>query len=142
MEVRIATIDDISDLFELNALFENDTTLELMKASLIENDNEVVCIAHVNGVAAGYCCGLIIKSMCYSSIRVDIESLYVKDDYRGQGIGEALVKCLEEDVYARGIYHLHIITHSTNTKAQSLYEKLGYSKTGEIMLDKTLNRIE
>ena len=29
MEVRIATIDDIDDLFELNVCFENDITFEL-----------------------------------------------------------------------------------------------------------------
>ena len=54
-----------------------------MKKSLIENDREVVCIAFVDGITAGYCSGLIVKSMCYSENRADIESLYVKEEFRG-----------------------------------------------------------
>lgn len=139
MEVRIAKIDDVNELFELNASFENTTTLELMKQSLSENDNEIVCIATVDGKAVGYACGLIVKSMCYSRARADIETVYVKEKYRGQGIGKALIKCLENQLISLGIFHFHIITDSDNTKAQSLYTKIGYSKTGEILLDKSID---
>jgi len=78
--------------------------------------------------------------MCYSDNHADIEALYVKDEYRGKGVGKALLKYLENELIARGIYHIHIITHATNTAAQSLYESSGYAKTGEILLDKTLER--
>ena len=137
MEVRIATVDDAEGLFGLNELFENDTTIGLLKKSLIENGREVVCIAYVGGVPAGYCSGLIVRSMCYAECRGDIEALFVREEYRRQGVGRALLKCLEKALAAYGVAHYHINTHAENKNAQSLYRELGYIKTGEILMEKT-----
>jgi len=76
--------------------------------------------------------------MCYAQSRSDIESLYVRDEYRKQGVGEALMSCLEEALAARGIRHFHIVTHKDNEGSQALYAKLGYAAVGEVLLDKTL----
>ena len=46
MEIRIANLKNES-------LFENITTLDQIRRSLIENDSEVVCIAHVDSLAVG-----------------------------------------------------------------------------------------
>ena len=136
MDTRIATVDDANELFELNTLFENTTTIENIRKSLEENNAEIVSIAFIDGIAAGYCCGLIIKSMCYSENRADIEALYVKEEFRRQGVGAALIKCLENALADLNILHFHINTHSNNVGAQSLYKGLGYCKTGEILMDK------
>ena len=137
MEVRIATPDDARDLFALNTLFGNSTTLECLRKSLAENDRELVCIAFVDGKAAGYCTGLIVKSMCYADSRADLEALYVKEEHRGRGVGEALLLCQEEALAARGVHHFHIVTQKDNHGARALYTKLGYTPAGEILLDKT-----
>ena len=137
MEVRIASRDDADELLALNELFGNATSLELLRESLLENDREVVCIAYCDGVAAGYCCGLIVTSMCYGERRADIEALYVKEEFRRQGIGEALLTCLDECLAARGIQHFHLTTHRDNATAQALYKKLGYVDSGEILMEKS-----
>jgi len=136
LEVRIATLEDADDLFFLNALFENTTTIECLKKSLNENDREIVCIAFIDGVPVGFCSGLIVKSMCYSNPRADIEALFVREEYRCQGIGKALMQCLEKALIHCGIYHFHINTFADNINAQSLYKKLGFKRTGEILMDK------
>lgn len=136
--VRLATESDVEDLFVLNALFENTTTKEMMRKSIFENDREIICIAFMDNIAVGYCTGLIVKSMCYSENRADIEALYVKEEYRRRGIGAALVRHLENEAVSRGIYHFHLNTYANNIRAQSLYQKNGYSKTGEILLEKTI----
>ena len=138
MEIRIATPNDEEDLLVLSEYFESDTTAEHIRQSLVENDREVVCIAFVGGAAAGYACALIVKSMFYSDDRADIEALYVRDEFRRQGIGEGLMKCLEDALVERGVRHFHITTGAENTSAQSLYRKLGYMDTGEILLDKSV----
>ena len=94
METRIATIDDADDLFVLNGLFDNNTTIDLIKKSLMENDREIACIAFADGIPVGYCCGLIVKPMCYDKCRVDIEALFVREEYRRQGAGMSLIKCI------------------------------------------------
>ena len=135
--IRIATINDVNDLFELNSLFGNITTIELMKKALVENELEIVCIAYVDSIAVGYCSGFIVKSICYSENRADIESLYVKEKYRGRGIGKALILFLEKEFTERGIYHFHNSTYSNNTTALALYESIGYVNDGEILLEKS-----
>lgn len=140
MEVRLATADDAEDLFALNALFGNETTIERLKRSLRESINEVVCIAFVGGKAAGYCSALIISSMCHGEDRADIEALFVREEYRRQGVGEALIQCLEDALIRLGVRHFHIVTGVDNADAQSLYARLGYAKTGEILLDKSAPR--
>jgi ribosomal protein S18 acetylase RimI-like enzyme len=69
---------------------------------------------------------------------MDIETLYVKEEYRQKGIGEKLIKYLENEALLRDIKHFHIITNDENINAIKLYEKINYKKTGEILLDKTL----
>lgn len=138
MEIRRAKPQDAEELFRLNELFGNTTTLEAIKESLTENNREIVCIAYAGGISAGYCVGLIVDSMCYSEKRVYIEALYVRDGYRKQGIGEALISCIEKEALLQGISHIHITVHSENIRALSLYHKIGYANTGEILLDKTM----
>jgi len=138
MNIRIAGLDDIGSLYELNKLFDNETTVQDMKKTLITNDREIVCIAYMDNIGAGYCTGLIVKSICYNKIRLDVESLFIREEYRKKGIGEELVKFLEKEASARGIKHFHIFTNRNNIKAQALYKKLGYADTGEFLLDKTL----
>lgn len=138
LAVRLATELDLEDLFVLNELFENTTTKEMIKKSIRENDREIICIAFIDAIAAGYCTGLVVNSMCYSESRVDIETLYVKEEYRRQGVAGGLILQLERESISRGIYHFHLNTHANNTGAQSFYKKNGYSETGEILFDKTI----
>ena len=139
LKIRKATANDANDLFELNLLFGNTTTVELMKENLTENKFEIVCIAYVDNIAVGYCSGHIVKSMCYSEPRADIEALYVREEYRGQGIGKSLILFLEKAFTERGIYHFHNSTYSDNTNALALYESIGYIKYGEILLEKSIS---
>jgi GNAT superfamily N-acetyltransferase len=84
--------------------------------------------------------GLIIKSVCYGSCRLDIESLFIKEEYRKKGIGKALIKFMEKEAREKNILHFHINTNMKNKTARLFYEKLGYKDTGEILLDKTVDK--
>lgn len=138
MDIKVANIDAIEDLFELNKLFNNETSIGEMKNFMRINDHEIICIAYIENIPVGYCTGLIVKSICYTNSRLDIESLFVKEEFRKKGVGLSLIKFLEKEARAKNIFHFHIITNKNNEKAKSLYKKLGYSDTGEILLDKTL----
>ena len=133
---KIADINDVDNLFELNKALGNETTKENMKESIANNNHEIVCIAYIDNVAVGYCVGLIIKSICHKNCRMDIESLFVRDEYRKKGIGKALIEFVEKEAAAKNIKHFHINTGKNNTNARMLYEKLGYTDTGEILLEK------
>jgi len=138
MKIKIAEITDLDNLYELNKLFGNETTKEKIKELIKTNDREIICIIYEGYRAVGFCSGLIVRSVCYNSGRMDIESLYVREEFRRKGIGEALIKFIEKEAIAKDIHHFHIITDENNFKAIKLYKKTGFMDTGEILLDKTI----
>jgi len=138
MEARIAAIGDLDGLFLLNALFGNETTKGAMRESLLESDREIACIALADGVAAGYITGLIAKSLCHAGARVDIEALFVREEFRGRGAGEALLNCLESEAASRGIRHFHLNVRADNRAARALYQKSGYEDSSESLFEKTI----
>ena len=55
-----------------------------------------------------------------------LASLYVVADYRGRGIGSALLQAAQGTARAAGVARLYLYTHTAN----ALYERDGWSKTG------------
>ena len=139
MKIKLIDKNDLGNLYELNKLFGNDNSKENMKKHFEQNQNEIICIAYSDNIAVGYCAGLIIKSICYNTCRLDIEALFVKEEYRQKGIGNSLIKFMEKEALLKNIFHLHLITNQENAKAVKFYENLEYKKTGEILLDKNMD---
>ncbi|MDR0301621.1 MAG: GNAT family N-acetyltransferase [Treponema sp.] len=137
MNIKIADENDIENLYELNKLFENENSKKEMEIFLKNNNHEIICIAYSDSIAIGYCTGLIIKSICYKSSRLDIETLFVKKEYRKNGIGKALIEFIENEAKSKNIFHFHI--SANNEKSKLFYEKIGYKNTEEVLLDKTIN---
>jgi len=138
MEIRLATVRDVDALFLLNALDGQVTTKEFMREMLLTNQQEFVCIALDNGFAVGYCTGLLIKSMCHHVHRGEVESIYVREEYRNRGVGKALLDLLEKQFTDIGVNHFHLTTKKVNFAAQALYEKMGYVDAEEIFYEKTI----
>ena len=138
IQIRTATVDDAADLFELNALFGNITNLANMKEAFVHNSEEIVCIAYDGNLAVGFCDGSLNRSICYSVNRAYVEALYVRESYRGQGIGKALLLFLIQEFSKRGILHFHTDTYSKNKTAVTLYESIGFVNEGAILLEKTI----
>ena len=56
--------------------------------------------------------------------------LYVNGSYRGQGIGEKVLRAVEAEAMARGCDHLWLDTFSF--QAPGFYEKMGYTRIGQL----------
>ena len=139
MYIKIVDKNDLGNLFELNKMFENDTTVEEMNLFFEQNNNEIICIAYLDSIPVGYCTGLIIKSICYKTKRMDIEALFVREEYRQQGIGKELIKFMEKEASMKMISHFHINTNKDSIRTIKFYEAMNYKTTGEILLDTTVN---
>ena len=140
MDIKLATLKDADALLALNTMFENETDRQSLTDSLSNNDREIILIAYENNQPVAFATGLIVKSMCYANPRMDIEALYVKDEYRGQGIGRQLLKSLQAEANTQSIHHFHITVYSNNKIARALYEDEGYEPSGEILLEKTITQ--
>ena len=135
MEVRLAVPADAPALKKLNDLFngEGSNTAQAIEKSLAENTQEIVCVAIENSAGAdkyvGFCCGQIIKSMCYSILYGDITEFFVLEEYRRQDVGKRLIEQIEAEFHKRGVNHLHHFVGSSNAAAQAVFHSLGYANT-------------
>jgi ribosomal protein S18 acetylase RimI-like enzyme len=57
----------------------------------------------------------------------DLDSLAVAADARGQGIGEALVARVQQEIEAQGITDLRLFAMAGNAPALRFYERLGFT---------------
>lgn len=63
---------------------------------------------------------------------VNIHDMAVRPDYRGRGIGKALMDAVEAEALKRGACKITLEVLSGNDTAKALYEKCGY---GDYVLD-------
>jgi L-amino acid N-acyltransferase YncA len=57
-------------------------------------------------------------------------SVYIDRVFRGQGIGQQLIRKLEEDAVKNDFHKLLLFTFSFNSLGQGLYHKMGYREVG------------
>ncbi|MFD1432248.1 GNAT family N-acetyltransferase [Lacticaseibacillus yichunensis] len=63
-----------------------------------------------------------------------IDTLAVAENTQGHGVGTALLQGIEPLLAAQGQRCLSLNVDQTNPRAEKLYTKMGYHKTGELMI--------
>lgn len=61
---------------------------------------------------------------------VEFNHLQVRDEYRSQGVGTALIAAAEKLIAREGKHQIAIGVDEDNSRAERLYLSLGYRKTG------------
>jgi len=82
--------------------------------------------AHIENTVVG-CVGLVAGS---DETIGEVKRFYVEPEYRGAGIGNALMDALEQISRARGLSTLQLETGSADFDAHRLYVKRGYIVIG------------
>lgn len=141
--VRKATISDAEQLSVLNDEFNGagETTIDNIRNSLINNQQEVVIVADEDGILAGFVCVQLKKSFCYDKYMTAITEVYVNPAYRKKGIASEMITFAED--YCIRNYPLHkyeLLTGKENHIAQSVYSKLGYENDNEFHLSKRIRK--
>ena len=93
-------------------------------ASELTNPLSVWLVAEIDGALVGY---IGSQSVLGES---DVMNVAVSPDYRRQGIGEALVLALVEELKKLGNRCLSLEVRLSNLPARALYEKLGFAQVG------------
>lgn len=87
-----------------------------------------------DGTPAAYCLLALTYSNEVGGLVVWIEEVYVKDKYRGQGLGSALLRHVHELYRDAARFRLEVTAE--NTGAIALYKRLGYQMLDYLQMSK------
>lgn len=145
MNIRRATLDDISPLIELwktthqkafavsysaeeyESYVKKTATEENFK-SILENDT--VLVADEQGAVVGFVqFGAVKKLAAPDAGSRELRRLYISPDRQGKGIGSALLQRAIEDM--KDVKRIYLDVWEHNAGAQRLYESHGFKAIGE-----------
>jgi ribosomal protein S18 acetylase RimI-like enzyme len=101
-------------------------------ARKLEVQRELFVVAEVAGT-------LMASAMAgYDGHRGWVNYLAVHPDFRRQGHGEALMRCIEQGLLALGCPKLNLQVRSSNASVLAFYQALGYGQDDVVSLGKRL----
>ena len=123
--LREMTIEDIDQVL----LIEKETfpipwTKEAFQKEVTENELAIYLVAEVDSRVAGY--GGFWKILD----EAHITNIAVKNEFRGKGIGDAILMGIVDYCDTKNIPHITLEVRSSNTVAQNLYKKYGFESEG------------
>ena len=145
-EIRPATPHDVPVILELvrgladyeHLLHEVEATEALLSASLFPVDGSApsaqCVLASVDGASAGFALYFFNYSTFLARPGPYLEDLYVKPEFRGQGLGKALLLHLAGVARERGCGRMEWAVLDWNTPAIEFYESLGARRMHEWQL--------
>jgi ribosomal protein S18 acetylase RimI-like enzyme len=92
----------------------------------------------LNGEVAGYVVVAFGFSVEFRGRDAFIDELFVKEEFRGRGLGGAALRFAEGLCRVRGVRALHLEVERENTGAQSVYRRAGFVDHDRYLLTKWL----
>ena len=141
--IRLAEPGDAAQLYGLNERFNgaSGSTVELMARSLRENTQELVIVADLEGILAGFVCVQVKRSFCYEIPSAEVTEVFVDEEYRRMGLGREMLSFAERAAVERfgPLGELTVLTGEDNLPAQALYEGAGFLREDEVVFIKELS---
>lgn len=78
-------------------------------------------------------------SFLYGGRGAFIDELFIKEEYRGKGVGDKVIALIEKKLKANNITALHLEVERHNTNALKLYTKNGFEDNGRSTMTKIYN---
>ena len=146
MQIRSATIDDISIILQLikeladyeKARDEVEATEVDLANTILAKDAKAHCeVIEVDGEVVGMAIWFLNYSTWQGKHGIYLEDLYIKPEYRGRGYGKALLKHLAAICNERGYGRFQWWVLDWNSPAIEFYRSLG----AEAMSEWTVYRV-
>ena len=124
--MRIETMNaaHVAQIAQLEKICFSDPWSERSIASELDNQLAFWLVATEGETVAGYIGSQTVMD------ETDMMNVAVHPDFRRQGIAEALIHSLVEQLKAMGSHCLTLEVRASNAPAIALYEKLGFSEIG------------
>ena len=144
---RVAEPSDADALVEMmRGLYEHDRTPfdepahRAALAQLLADDSYgLAYVMSLDGEVAGYVVITFGFSLEFRGRDAFIDELFVKDEFRGRGLGAAAIRFAEGVCRGRGVRALHLEVERANAGAQSVYRKAGFKDHDRYLLTKWLD---
>lgn len=138
-ELREISIKTYFDTFDgstsdenMTAYLNDELNLDVLKAEM-ENPEMLFYFAYVDGKLAGYLklnVGLA-QSEAMPENWMELQRIYIDKDFKGNGLGTALVDHTLHEAKARGISEIWLGVWERNFLAQKFYKKLEFERFSE-----------
>ncbi len=140
LEIRPAKESDIDRIVEMAMEFERylidlDNTLmsEMPPAKVyrkyllaaMKERTHAMFIAEMDGHPVGFTDLRVYPEFMHGGLSAYLHNLFVREEYRGKGIGDALLKRTMEEAKKRGAVAYHISVKKKNIGAIEFYKKRG-----------------
>jgi diamine N-acetyltransferase len=144
VHVRLATIDDLEDLVQLNATVQRlhtegrpDVFRDAESGAIaawfrerLAQPGSQVWIATDDGVAAGYTISVLhvrpANAFAHALRWIEIDQIGVEPPYRRRGVARLLLKTVVEVAHTAGIHEIRLRTWAFNRDARQAFERLGF----------------
>lgn len=134
-QANIEYLEDLVPLFNDYRIFYKQKSNEQLASQFlkdrIQNNESIIFMAYVNNEAVGFTQLYPLFSSVSMKPMYLLNDLFVKSNFRGKGIGEALInkaKALCETQQNKGL----ALQTATDNPAQKLYERLGFIKDHDL----------
>lgn len=143
MKIRRAKKEDIKPIIAMWATDKNSIGLEKNDPELSpnyldafntisEDANQYLMVIEDKGEVVGSLHLSIIQYLFrHARIVALLEAVIVKEERRGQGIGEMLVEWAVAKSKERGAYLIELTSNKNRDKAHEFYKKLGFAQSHE-----------
>jgi len=91
-----------------------------------------VLVAEVNGEVVGVCQVLIFQHFQHAGAWCcELESVHVRSDFRGRGVGAKLLEAAEALARREGCYRVQLTSRNVRLDAHRFYETNGFEQTSQ-----------
>jgi putative acetyltransferase len=150
IDLATADADDVLELLRLSDAFSQSlyppASRHPLDVQSLGAPNVKLFVARRDGKAVG--CGALVLG---DHGRAELKRMFVDGSVRGQGIGMALLRALEEAAAQNGVTRVQLETGIDNRDALTLYRRHGYHERGpfgsyapdplSIFMEKVLPRV-
>ena len=106
--------------------FDPDATRRAVSDLLAEPALGGIWLVVIDDVTAGYAVVTLGYSLEFHGRDAFVDELYLHVEWRGRGIGTAVIDALVAECAACGVKAVHLEVETQNTPAQQLYRRAGF----------------